>query len=66
MRANIKNNKGFTLIELIVVVVILGIHSSIAIVAFNNQRQRAFTAAVKSDVRNAATGMETGSSQLGV
>lgn len=47
--------KGFTLIELLIVVVIIGILASIAIPKFSNTKEKAYVAAMKSDLRNLAT-----------
>ncbi len=43
-----KNNKGFTLIELMIVISIIGILAAIAIPQFSKYRARAFTAEGKS------------------
>ncbi len=49
------NKKGFTLIELLIVVVIIGILAAIAIPKFSNTKEKAYMAAMKSDLRNLAT-----------
>lgn len=46
--------KGFTLIELIIVILVLGILSAIAIAKFVSVKERAYLASMKADLRNFA------------
>jgi type IV pilus assembly protein PilA len=52
-------DQGFTLIELLVVIVIIGILAAIAIPLFLNQQKKGVDASVKSDLKSAATTVET-------
>ena len=63
MARNIR--KGFTLIELLIVVVIIGILAAIAIPKFANTKEKAYVAAMKSDLRNLVTAQEAYFSDYG-
>jgi type IV pilus assembly protein PilA len=53
-----RKNEGFTLIELMIVIAIIGILAAIAIPQFSAYRTRSYNSAAESDLRNAATAQE--------
>ena len=58
MRRHVAAQRGFTLLELLVVVVVIGVLAAIAIPKYSNTREKSYVAAMKSDLRNLATAEE--------
>ncbi len=54
-----KNQKGFTLIELMIVIAIIGILAAIAIPQFSSYRAKGFNSGALSDTRNLRTDLES-------
>lgn len=54
-----RREQGFTLIEILVVILIIGILTAIAVPVFMNQRQKAAESAVVSDLKNAGMLIES-------
>lgn len=53
-----RNKSGFTLVELLTVILIIGLLAVIALPRFVNTREKAYYSAMRSDLRNLATAEE--------
>ena len=58
MLSRLHRKEGFTLIELMIVIAIIGILAAIAIPQFSAYRTRSYNSAAQSDLRNMATAQE--------
>lgn len=54
-----KGEDGFSMVELLVIMVIISVLAAIAIPMFLNQRRNGYESALKSDLKNAATALES-------
>jgi len=59
----LKNKHGFTIVELLIVIVVIGILAAITIVSYSGIQQRARIAVLQSDLRNASTQLELENAQ---
>ncbi|MEO7522327.1 MAG: prepilin-type N-terminal cleavage/methylation domain-containing protein, partial [Gemmatimonas sp.] len=59
LEARVRLRRGFTLLELLIVALIITILASIAIAKFGDSKRRGYLAAMKSDLRNLATMAES-------
>jgi type IV pilus assembly protein PilA len=58
VRTRIAEKDGFTLIELMIVIVIMGVLAAMAVTTWQNRKEEAIVAGMKSDLRNLASAEE--------
>ncbi len=58
-KARVRSRYGFTIIELLAVMVIIGVLAGVAIIKFGDSKRRAHLAVMKSDLRNLGLIAET-------
>jgi prepilin-type N-terminal cleavage/methylation domain-containing protein len=64
--AGARNMRGFTIVELLIVIVVIGILAAITIVAYNGVQNKATAAALQSDLSTAATTLKLYHADYGV
>ena len=60
-----KQKAGFTIVELLIVIVVIGILAAITIVAYNGVQERSKTVRVQSDLRNLVQGINAARTNTG-
>lgn len=65
LQSKVNKESGFTLIEILVVVLIIGILTAIAVPVFLNQRKQALDTQLRSDMKTVATWLETNKIKTG-
>lgn len=60
-----KSRAGFTIVELLIVIVVIAILAGITLLAFNGVRERAQDAALKAELKNASTNIELYKAETG-
>lgn len=66
MSFTVKKQVGFTIVELLIVIVVIAILATISIVVYNGVQNRAYNVSIQSDLKNIATKIELYKAEQGV